>query len=59
VVREVRDDGAGIPQAALTNVKSLGLLGMRERARAFGGEVAIQSAPGEGTLVRVKIPRRQ
>ena len=59
VVLEVRDDGAGIPQAALTNAKSLGLLGMRERARAFGGDVAIQSAPGAGTLVRVNIPRRQ
>ena len=59
VVLEVRDDGTGIPQAALTNAKSLGLLGMRERARAFGGDVAIQRAPGAGTLVRVNIPRRQ
>lgn len=55
---DVRDNGAGIPEAALTDVKSLGLLGMRERARAFGGEVVIHGAPGRGTLVRVKIPRR-
>jgi signal transduction histidine kinase len=58
VVLEVRDNGAGIPPAALTDVKSLGLLGMRERARAFGGEVVIHGAPGQGTVVRVKIPRR-
>jgi len=59
VALEVRDDGAGISQAALTNVKSLGLLGMRERARAFGGDVAITGTPGAGTLVKVRIPRRE
>jgi signal transduction histidine kinase len=58
MVLEVRDNGTGIPQAALTDVKSLGLLGMRERARAFGGEVAIHGARGQGTLVRVNIPHR-
>jgi signal transduction histidine kinase len=58
VLLEVRDDGAGIPPAALTDVKSLGLLGMRERARAFGGEVVIRGAPGKGTVLRVNIPRR-
>jgi PAS domain S-box-containing protein len=59
VVLEVRDNGSGIPQAALTDVKSLGLLGMRERARAFGGRVVIQGARGRGTVVRVEIPRRE
>jgi len=58
VVLEVRDNGTGILPAALTDVKSLGLLGMRERARAFGGEVVIHGARGQGTVVRVKIPRR-
>jgi PAS domain S-box-containing protein len=57
VVLEVRDDGAGIPPSALTDAKSLGLLGMRERARAFGGDVVIHGAPGQGTVVRAKIPR--
>jgi PAS domain S-box-containing protein len=55
VVLEVRDNGAGIREAALTDVRSLGLLGMRERARAFGGEVVFRGAPGRGTVVKVKI----
>jgi PAS domain S-box-containing protein len=58
IVLEVRDDGAGIREAALTDVRSLGLLGMRERARAFGGEVVIRGASGQGTQVMVRIPRR-
>src|ERR671931_14011 len=56
VVLEVHDNGIGIPPAALTSAKSLGFLGMRERTRAFNGELVIRGAPGEGTMLRVKIP---
>jgi signal transduction histidine kinase len=35
---------------------SRGLLGMRERAYLLGGALALQSAPGEGTTVQVRIP---
>ncbi|MBI4292365.1 MAG: PAS domain S-box protein [Betaproteobacteria bacterium] len=59
VVLEARDNGVGITQAAITGGKSLGLLGMRERARAFGGEVMIHGTPGRGTTVRVEIPLRE
>ncbi|TMA67749.1 MAG: hypothetical protein E6J69_08995 [Deltaproteobacteria bacterium] len=58
VVLEVYDNGAGIPPAVLTSAKSLGLLGMRERTRAFNGDLVIRGAPGEGTVVKVKIPCR-
>jgi signal transduction histidine kinase len=34
----------------------LGLTSIRERARSMGGNVAITSAPGEGTIVTVRIP---
>lgn len=53
---DIRDDGIGFPVGAMAT-KSLGLLGMQERAQQLGGGVAVDSAPGEGTRVRVWIPR--
>jgi two-component system sensor histidine kinase UhpB len=35
---------------------SLGLLGMRERAAAVGGDVQIRSEPGRGTTVTARVP---
>jgi signal transduction histidine kinase len=55
---EVVDNGVGIPDSDLNGRKSLGLLGMRERALLFGGEVSISGTPGEGTRVFVSIPIR-
>jgi PAS domain S-box-containing protein len=56
VVLEVEDDGVGISLAQLAEHRSLGLLGMRERAEAFGGEVELAGAPGQGTTVVVRMP---
>jgi PAS domain S-box-containing protein len=56
IVLEVEDDGVGISQAQLTEHRSLGLLGMRERALAFGGTVEIAGVPGQGTIVTVRMP---
>jgi signal transduction histidine kinase len=36
--------------------KRLGLLGMRERVQMVGGNVAIDSTPGEGTTILARIP---
>jgi signal transduction histidine kinase len=58
VALEVTDNGVGIPEADLNGKKSLGLLGMHERALLFGGEVRISGAPGHGTRVSVSIPMR-
>jgi signal transduction histidine kinase len=58
VLLEVKDNGRGISQAEIRNSKSIGLLGMQERAALLGGEVSWQGQPGKGTLVRVKIPKR-
>ena len=55
---EVVDNGIGIPAADLDGRKSLGLLGMHERALLFGGEVQISGTPGHGTRVAVSIPIR-
>ena len=56
---EVADNGVGIAEADLNGRKSLGLLGMHERALLFGGEVSITGRPGEGTRVLVTIPLRK
>jgi PAS domain S-box-containing protein len=56
----VRDDGAGFdPEAARQGAgagQSFGLLGMEERVRLAGGEIAIASAPGRGTEVHATFP---
>jgi len=56
---EVVDNGVGIADEDLNGKKSLGLLGMNERALLFGGEVKITGTPGHGTRVSVSIPMKQ
>jgi len=59
VALEVIDNGVGIADAELNGKKSLGLLGMHERALLFGGEVKITGTAGHGTRVSVSIPMRE
>jgi signal transduction histidine kinase len=54
-VLEVDDDGRGFDPARPAGGQ--GLRNLRERAAALGGQTEITSAPGEGTRVRVTIPR--
>jgi len=51
----VRDDGIGFDVREQSH--GYGLLGMEERARALGGRLEIESAPGEGTTVRLHMDR--
>lgn len=53
---EVTDNGKGMGDRQKAGAKSLGLLGMRERAHILGGRVDIHGAPGKGTTVLAKIP---
>lgn len=53
---EVSDDGIGLPPDQLEGTTSLGLIGMRERALACGGEIRIAAAPGLGTTVSLTVP---
>ncbi len=53
---EVKDNGRGISSDEISNTKSIGLLGMRERAALLGGELTISGQAGAGTAVTVKIP---
>ena len=54
---EVHDNGSGIPPEKLQKGRSLGILGMRERATLLGGDLSITGIPGKGTVVRVWIPQ--
>jgi len=57
ITLEVKDNGRGIGRTEIYNSRSMGLLGMRERAALLGGIFKIGSIPrGKGTLVRVSIP---
>ena len=51
------DDGAGIDDEQVRNPRSMGILGMRERAAACGGWLELQHAPGGGTAVLLTMPR--
>ncbi len=56
----VRDNGVGftVPDdiTELANQGNYGLLGLRERAQLFGGQLIITSQPGEGTEIQVLLP---
>ncbi len=54
----VEDNGQGFDPAMISEKgdKCLGLIGMRERVALLGGSVVIESALGEGTTIRAKIP---
>ena len=53
----VEDDGIGINSKHLLDGNSLGILGMRERAKVWGGQVNFQSESQKGTTVVVQITR--
>jgi signal transduction histidine kinase len=55
VVLVVRDDGVGIREVDYT---SLGILGMKERAQACGGELLMNGSPGDGTTVTLRVRLR-
>jgi PAS domain S-box-containing protein len=52
----IRDNGIGILESQISNPRSLGLTGMRERVYAFGGTLQFKSAAGKGTAVYVAMP---
>jgi len=60
---EVRDNGVGfdVPENTTDLVRggSFGLMGLEERANLFGGDISFQSAPNQGTIVRVILPHTQ
>jgi len=53
---QVQDNGRGITESEIHSPKSIGLLGMQERARLRAGEIDFQGTPGQGTTVTVRLP---
>jgi nitrate/nitrite-specific signal transduction histidine kinase len=53
----VTDDGVGFDVEAASGAGGIGLLGMQERARGIDGSLTIDSAPGQGTTLALRIGR--
>jgi signal transduction histidine kinase len=56
VILAVRDNGTGISEQEIKNPRSFGLIGMRERARFYGGTLEINGIRGKGTEVVLSLP---
>jgi len=56
LILTVHDDGRGITKSEIKDQRSLGLLGLRERAAQWGGDLTIRGEAGEGTTITVRIP---
>lgn len=52
---KIRDNGKGF-ETSEKKMNSFGLVGIRERALMLGGMVTIESSPGKGTEIKVRIP---
>ncbi|MCP4967267.1 MAG: sensor histidine kinase [bacterium] len=56
VTLDVRDDGRGFDVPHTADTESFGLAAMRQRVASVDGELSVESAPGEGTAISVRIP---
>lgn len=56
VILDVRDDGAGFDPDGPAAPGSFGLRGMRQRAERLAGELRVESRPGDGTAVSLRLP---
>jgi PAS domain S-box-containing protein len=56
LILTVKDNGRGITEDDNSISKSLGLLGMQERAHLVGGEIHINGVEGQGTVVILRVP---
>ncbi|MDP8208467.1 MAG: PAS domain S-box protein [Candidatus Electryonea clarkiae] len=56
ILLKVDDNGKGITSQQITDPKSFGLLGIRERVDSFNGQMKINGIPDNGTTLTVDIP---
>lgn len=59
LILRVEDDGRGIQSDDINGNRSLGILGMRERARLIGGDLEIFNGTGNGTVILLTAPIEQ
>jgi len=59
IVLAVSDDGRGFDAGSAAPAGSFGLMGLRERALFVDGEVSIDSSPGHGTRVELRVPVKE
>jgi signal transduction histidine kinase len=52
----VNDNGKGLSEEKLSDNRSLGLIGMRERVNFIGGEITIKGKKGKGTTIDITVP---
>lgn len=52
----IRDNGEGIEEEKIKALSSVGIIGMRERIRPWGGKLEITGAKGIGTTVKIMVP---
>jgi two-component system sensor histidine kinase UhpB len=55
-ILRLNDNGRGINQSEINRVDAFGLIGMRERALAFGGTINFEGSPDSGTIVSLRLP---
>lgn len=61
IIFMIRDDGCGFTAGkdgfpVQNQIKSIGLLSMKERVSSLNGDMSVRSTPGKGTVLRIKIP---
>jgi signal transduction histidine kinase len=53
---QIIDNGVGIDTEVINDTQSFGLLGIRERVNAFGGNMELTGDPEKGTALKIKLP---
>jgi PAS domain S-box-containing protein len=56
IILTISDNGRGITEEEKSGQRTLGLLGMRERAHLIGAKITINGSEGKGTVITVRMP---
>jgi signal transduction histidine kinase len=52
----IRDYGIGFDKHSIRHKGGLGLIGMQERVRLVGGEFSLETRPGRGLAIMIRVP---